>query len=151
MFYNNSSNGSYSCTVCPVNTYASATGSAECTACLDNYVTMGTSDTDHDSASKCKLICPGGSYVSAANSTECTKVGTGYWAAESITAQGSAGTRNACPVGLTTVGYGLGADEAGDCGRILLVGSDKLYLRSDKKTTPSLNVKINGTTFYGNM
>ena len=151
VFYNNTSNGSYSCTVCPVNTYASATGSAECTACLDNYVTMGTSDTDHDSASKCKLICPGGSYVSAANSTECTKVGTGYWAAESITAQGSAGTRNACPVGLTTVGYGLGADEAGDCGRILHVGSDKLYLRSDKKTTPSLNVKINGTTFYGNM
>ncbi len=31
------------------------------------------------------------------------------------------------------------------------VGSDKIYLRSSKKTTPSLNVKVGDTTFYGNM
>ena len=67
--------------------------------------------------------------------------------------QGNVGTRNACPTNpqLWTVGYGVGADEANDCGHILHVGDRKLYLRQDKKTTPSLNVKVGGTTFYGNM
>jgi len=59
--------------------------------------------------------------------------------------------RGTCPTGLTTIGYGAGADESGDCGRILHVGANHLYLRSDKKTTPSLNVKIGDTVFYGNM
>ena len=65
--------------------------------------------------------------------------------------QGSAGARNQCASGLTTIGYGAGADEAGDCGRILNVGTDKVYLRSTKKTTPSLNIKIGDQTYYGNM
>ena len=46
---------------------------------------------------------------------------------------------------------GAGADEVGDCGRVLNVNGEKIYLRSERKTTPSLNVSINGTTFYGNM
>lgn len=58
---------------------------------------------------------------------------------------------NAFAAGLTTIGSGRGADEAADCGRVLHVGDGKLYLRSVKKTTPSLNVSINDTTFYGNM
>ena len=31
------------------------------------------------------------------------------------------------------------------------MGTNHVYLRSDKKTTPSLNVKIGNTIFYGNM
>jgi hypothetical protein len=59
--------------------------------------------------------------------------------------------RSACPTGLTTIGYGAGADEAGDCGRVLHVDGKKLYLRSTEKTDVSLHVKVDGVTFFGNM
>ena len=52
---------------------------------------------------------------------------------------------------MTTIGYGTGADEAGDCGRILHVDGQKLYLRSVEKTDVSLHVKIGDTVFFGNM
>ena len=82
---------------------------------------------------------------------ECVNVGAGYYAAASTVNFGDDGARNACPVGTTTVGYGHGADEATDCGRILHIGADTIYLRSDRKTAPSLNVKIGNDIFYGNM
>ena len=78
-------------------------------------------------------------------SSACVDVGAGYWSPADVL------TRTACDDGLTTIGSGAGADEAADCGRVLHVGDGKLYLRSEKKTTPSLNVNINDTTFYGNM
>jgi hypothetical protein len=37
------------------------------------------------------------------------------------------------------------------CGRILHVGDSVIYLRSEKQTTPSLNVKIGNDIYYGNM
>jgi len=64
---------------------------------------------------------------------------------------GSAGTRNACSSGLTTIGYGAGADEASDCGRVLHVGENVVYLRGNRKTDRTLNVKIGNDTYYGNM
>ncbi len=106
------------------------------------------------------LKCNAGYYNASANSgstqpsytsrtallaNACVGVGAGYYSAANIL------TRNQCPTGLTTIGYGAGADEVTDCGRILHFGNDKLYLRSGKKTTPSLNVKIGDTTYYGNM
>ena len=150
------------CQICPDNTYSlggTVTPSEDkptyyltsCTACLDNYTTTGDALTDHDSASDCKIYCDGGSYISVANATQCSNVGAGYWAPSSTISQGSVGSRNACASGLTTIGSGLGADEAGDCGRVLNVGDEKIYLRSTKKTTPSLNISINGDVFYGNM
>lgn len=81
----------------------------------------------------------------------CFPVGEGYWAAESVVNFGAVGIRNKCPEGLTTIGYGAGADESSDCGRILHVGDKKIYLRSEKKTVPSLNVRIGDKVFYGNM
>ena len=120
-------------------------------SCLTNYAITGTAATNHDAASDCKISCSGGAYIAAANDTSCEDVGAGYWAAASTVSQGSAGVRNACDAGLTTIGSGAGADEAGDCGRVLNVNGEKIYLRSDKKTTPSLNVSISGKTFYGNM
>lgn len=120
-------------------------------SCLTNYTITGTAATNHDAASDCKIYCSGGAYIAAANDTSCEDVGAGYWAAASTVSQGSAGVRNACDAGLTTIGSGAGADEAGDCGRVLNVNGEKIYLRSDKKTTPSLNVSISGKTFYGNM
>ncbi|MEE1030155.1 MAG: hypothetical protein UIC65_03970, partial [Alphaproteobacteria bacterium] len=92
--------------------------------------------------------------------TYCMPVGTGYWSPElphtdfdNLTEEEIAATwgRSACPTGLTTIGYGAGADEAGDCGRVLHVDGKKLYLRSTEKTDVSLHVKVDGVTFFGNM
>lgn len=119
--------------------------------CLTNYTITGTSPSNHDNVNDCKISCDGGEYLATKNATSCSDVTPGYWAAPSTVSQGSTGVRNACASGLTTIGFGAGADEAGDCGRVLHIGDDTLYLRSDKKTTHALHVGINGTTFYGNM
>ena len=139
------------CTQCGTGEYSAGGTATSCTACLDNYTTTGDALTDHDSASDCKIYCDGGSYIAVANATQCSNVGAGYWAPSSTIPQGSVGSRTACESGLTTIGSGAGADEAGDCGRVLNVGDEKIYLRSTKKTTPSLNISINGDVFYGNM
>ncbi|MBO7508902.1 MAG: hypothetical protein J6T57_01315 [Alphaproteobacteria bacterium] len=63
---------------------------------------------------------------------------------------------NPCPEKLRS---GAGQDEIGDCGRILHVencingecSGPYVYLRSNKKTMPSLNVEIEGKVYYGNM
>ncbi|MDE5615929.1 MAG: hypothetical protein K2I81_03805, partial [Alphaproteobacteria bacterium] len=81
---------------------------------------------------------------SSTGNTSCASCGSGYYCT-------GGAHRAACATGLTTIGYGAGADEAGDCGRVLHIGENKVYLRSTKKTTPSLNVKIGEQTFYGNM
>jgi hypothetical protein len=93
----------------------------------------------------------------------CAKVGDGYW---SPSAEGqldnNAGDilqqlslqyirRNQCKDSLRTIGYGKGADESTDCGRILHIGENKLYLRSVKRTTPSLHVRVDGVVYYGDM
>ncbi|MBO7656670.1 MAG: InlB B-repeat-containing protein, partial [Alphaproteobacteria bacterium] len=137
---------SYVCDTCPANTY-SGIGATSCDSCLTNYVAPEGST----SVSDCEIHCDGGYYIETANDTECSAVGAGHWAAESWTPQGQAGSYTNCAAGLTTIGYGVGADEAGDCGRVLHVGANHIYLRSDRKTDKTLNVKIGGTLLYGNM
>ena len=44
-----------------------------------------------------------------------------------------------------------GSGYATQCGHILHIGDNIVYLRSSKKTTPSLHVKIGNDVFYGNM
>lgn len=44
-----------------------------------------------------------------------------------------------------------GMSSADQCGRILHIGDNVVYLRNVKKTSPSLNVRVDGYTFYGNM
>lgn len=75
----------------------------------------------------------------------CRPVEAGYYSPDGET------ERTACPIGLTTIGYGRGADEAGDCGRVLHTGDQTLHLRSEKRTVPALHVKVGDTTFYGDM
>ena len=74
--------------------------------------------------------CPGGKYLYATNAD-----------------QGI----NACPGGLMSP---TGMWESGQCGRILHIGNDIVYLRSERKTTPSLNIDINNDgvpDFFANM
>ncbi len=81
---------------------------------------------------------------------ECKPVGAGYWTPETTISYGESGIRYKCPNGMTTIGYGTGANEEGDCGHTLNIGKHTLYLRNTEKTTPSLKVRFNGQTFYGN-
>ena len=78
----------------------------------------------------------------------CVPVEAGYWSAnESL-------SRTACASGLTTIGYGFGANEEDDCGRIFNYGNQKIYLRSAKRgdaSQPALHVKIGDVIFYGTM
>lgn len=55
---------------------------------------------------------------------------------------------NACPAGLYSP---AGMWESAQCGHILHVGDDVVYLRATKKTSPSVHVKIGNDIFYGNM
>ena len=137
--------------VCATNTYSSAKASA-CTACAtaQGYTNSGNTAAAHAELASCKTTCSEGQYVATAGAG-CVNVGTGYYGAGGTVSQNGTLGRNQCPVGLTTIGYGAGADEAGDCGRVMHMGENKLYLRSTKKTTPSLNVKVGDTTYYGNM
>ena len=137
--------------VCATNTYSDARASV-CIACntADKYNNRGTLASDHAGIASCKVYCSGGEYVPSAGDG-CVDVGVGYWGAGGTVSQTATLARNACDTGLTTIGSGAGADEAGDCGRVLNVGDEKIYLRSTKKTTPSLNISINGDVFYGNM
>ena len=144
--------------------YATMTGTLSNGSLTEHGCYLGTDgDYGNGGGKRCyvhqdNLKCNAGYYASTLSSgyvwnntragllgNTCVGVGAGYYSAANIL------TRNQCPTGLTTIGYGAGADEVTDCGRILHFGNDKLYLRSGKKTTPSLNVKIGDTTYYGNM
>ncbi len=109
------------------------------------------------SCSSCYGGCTGGYYLTYADESDpetayCADVGAGHWSAGGQTVYyGDSGSYNSCPAGETTVGYGIGANEAGDCGKKMHVGNSEMYLRSTKVTTPSLNVLRNGKTYYANM
>ena len=93
----------------------------------------------------------------------CTQVGDGYW---SPSAEGKLDKnandllqqltlqyvgRTQCKDGLHTAGYGKGADEEDDCGRILHIDESVVYLRKDRRTVPSLCVRVDGVVYYGSM
>ena len=160
-YWNNGKDGDHTITD---GCYATMTGTLSNGSLTEHGCYLGTDgDYGNGGGKRCyvhqdNLKCNAGYYASTLsngyvwNNTRagllgntCVGVGAGYYSAANIL------TRNQCPTGLTTIGYGAGADEVTDCGRILHFGNDKLYLRSGKKTTPSLNVKIGDTTYYGNM
>ena len=138
-----------SCIECDVGTYSAGGTVYSCSQCPSGY--DDNPETGLTSPDMCQISCPGGYYLAAANDATCSEVSPGYWAAEKIVNYGDTSTRTECASGLTTIGYGAGADEADDCGRVLHFGNDTLYLRSAKKTGHALHVGINGDVFYGNM
>ena len=54
----------------------------------------------------------------------------------------------ACANGLHTP---AGMWESAQCGRILHIGENVIYMRSTRKTIPSFNIKVGNDIFYGNM
>ena len=137
------------CEICSAGTYSAGGAVRACYTCPRGY--DDNPETGLTSPDMCQISCPGGYYLAAANDATCSEVSPRYWAAAKIVNYGGTSTRTECASGLTTIGYGAGADEAADCGRVLHFGDDTLYLRSAKKTDHALHVGINGTVFYGNM
>ena len=82
------------------------------------------------------------------SSSGCIDVEPGYWAPETVLGYGETSNRNECPSGLTTIGYGHGADEANDCGHALNVGGYTIYTRGNRITTPSLNFKLSDNSLF---
>ncbi len=130
--------------ICPAGMYADG---PTCLMCPTGYT--DNPNTGAQSVNECQIKCIGGTYLPTANSTECKNVGVGYWAAENYTNYGAVGVRNACSGGMTTIGYGVGANEAGDCGHKLHIGASTLYLRSEQKHSPSLRVLYQDKVYYG--
>ena len=135
--------------VCAQNNYSDAKAS-KCTACAtaNGYGNSGSTAASHAGVASCKVTCGAGTYVATAGAG-CVNVSTGYWGAGGTVAQNATLTRMACASGLTTIGYGTGANEAADCGRKLHAGDNVIYLRSEARTSPALNVKVGDTKFYG--
>ncbi len=79
----------------------------------------------------------------------CIDVGEGHYAPSSLFNYGDTGGRYECAVGLTTPGYGHGADSVDDCGRLLHLGDQIIYMRQNKITTPSINIEMSDLSrFY---
>ncbi|MBR4507763.1 MAG: InlB B-repeat-containing protein [Alphaproteobacteria bacterium] len=156
-----------SCTACTGNKYARGGGQlkwmaagnvvmngyGKCNSCVNGYTITGNEATDHDNSNDCKVTCGPGRAVQTANAA-CTAVGVTHWAPGGTVSQGStSGNVGTCgqitgidgiQKQLQTTGSGVGANEAGDCGLALHIGTDILRLRSSKKTTPSLNFNYSG-------
>jgi uncharacterized repeat protein (TIGR02543 family) len=136
-----------------------------CSKCSAGYYCQGGTYKYNETKNQGISSCTGRTKYSAAGASKCSVVSTGYYTTSCNTSgnlcKGQsqcgagnycvAGVQNSCASGLTTIGYGAGADEAEDCGIILHAGEGDLYLRSGKKTEHALHVKKNGSMFYGNM
>lgn len=131
---------------CPSTMVAFASSNAP-TGCPSGY---GDGDEGAGAITDCKRLTTPGTYIATSKSGSLVNCGVGHYCPSSLVNYESIGERYACPAGTVTRGLGLGADEPGDCGHVLRIGANKLYLRSDKKTTPSLNVVYDGVTYYGN-
>lgn len=111
--------------------------------CLPGYMVV-----TNNSVYECQISCLGGYYLANANEPQCTPVGAGYWAPASSVKQGNKGVRYKCPDGLTTSGYGGGADDENDCGRVIYVGGENLYLRRVRYSTPAMVVFDGKNKYY---
>ena len=132
------------CSPCGTGKY-SAGGTATCSMCPENY----RSGAAASSQAGCKISCGAGTWV-AEEEGVCVNVGAGFYAPGGAVTYGATSTnRDQCDAGLTTIGYGTGANEEDDCGRKLHAGDDVVYLRSAKRGDKALNVKVGDKTFYG--
>ena len=119
----------------------------ECVACPTGY--NANTSSGKTSINQCQIVCPSGTYMATTNGTTCTDAGVGFWATGGTVNYGSTSTRTQCASGLTTVGYGHGADELADCGRKLHIGNYIIYAKSAKPTTPAINIRpANDSTYY---
>lgn len=130
-----SSDGTYCESMCQPHASPNGNGGCDCDPDYKYRPTNGS----------CVLACGAGRY--SPDDVTCTDVGAHYWSPNNDN------NRYECDAGLTTAGYGIGADEAGDCGKILHIGNYALHLSSDKRVfgAPVLHVRIGDYLYYANM
>lgn len=121
-----------------------------CIPCPDGY--NYNQNPNKTSVTQCQIKCDAGYYVSEA-SANCT-----ICPADSYCTGGIYDFDETTPQGITTCPDGLfapaGMWDLAQCGHIMHIGDSKVYLRSDKATTPSLNIDMDGDgkpDFFGNM
>jgi len=124
-----------SCTLSVVNN--TCTYTTTCNAGFDNIQNNGAYNASCSPISG--AACSGGEYR---ENGVCVPVGAGYWSAD------NSDIRTQCVAGLTTVGYGHGADDVSDCGRKLHLGNYVLYTKTTKPTTPAINIQPAGESVY---
>lgn len=142
------------CAECPAGSYCpGGTFSGDTDDGINTCPTAYTSDAGQDAQTDCYITCGPGKYKSSTTATSCADVGANYWGAGGKAYYRSTLGRHKCgkitgvdgiQKQLQTTGSGVGANEAGDCGLALHIGTDILRLRSSKKTTPSLNFNYSG-------
>lgn len=117
-----------------------------CAPCPTGYT--ANQNSGKSSAEECQMICPEGTFLETANDTTCTDAGVGYWATGGAVNYGSTSRRTQCATGLTTVGYGHGADELADCGHKLHINDKILYTKTAKSTAHTINIQPTGDSIY---
>ena len=129
-------------------TGATYMNSGVCEPCPTGYV--DNTANGKDDITDCQINCPVGAYIATATASTCTDAGVGYWAAGGMVNYGSTSTHTQCAAGLTTIGYGHGADELADCGRKLHIDNHVIYAKTTKPTTHTINIQPVGsdTVFY---
>lgn len=94
-------------------------------------------------------VCAGGQYLPRYSDTCQTCLTDSYCAGGTFSFNETYDQGiEACPDGLKSP---LGMQSVEQCGRKMHINGDVLYLHSEKKTNPSLSVRIDNEVFYGNM
>ncbi len=128
------------------NVFSNTNLSSECpkgTAVIDTTYQGTTSGTQWGDYAMCEeLMCTPGKYIDVHVCSTCPE--------NSYCTGGSAAVVS-CPNGTYSP---TGASDAGQCGRILNIGDDVVYLRSTKATSPALHIDTDHdgiADFFGNM
>ena len=146
-----------SCTVCWDNSY-SDDAAAACLACdtVNGYTNYGRDASAHAGAESCTTRCLCGTAVLEPYG-RCVPVGVDFWAADHAISYGKTsaqmGERHQCPVDANgkkthSIGYGAGANDANDCGKIMHTtkadGTDWKYFLRKNRILPAGSTDDNG-------
>ena len=115
-----------------------------CTACPNTYP---LSAAGSDEINDCYLTTTATKYVATAGAGETTCTANNYCAGGATVYYNGTGGNTACGSGLYAP---AGMSNANQCGRILHIGDEVVYLHSVKKTSPALHVKVGNDIYYGN-
>lgn len=113
--------------------------------CNDGYTLI--SENGRLGCTQAFVECEAGTYLPA-NANECVVCTEDNYCLGGLYTpyQSNAQGITPCESGLKSP---AGSQKAADCGYILHVGDDKLYLHADKNTSPSLVVEVEGQKWYG--
>ena len=120
--------------------------SGECDACYSTMIAVFQPS---------EYTCAPGYYLPAGNNWITDNDGCTICPANNYCPGGAYTFNETVPQGITACSTGLyspsGMLNANQCGHILHIGNEVVYLHSVKKTSPAMHVKIGNDIFYGNM